>query len=74
MKRILVISDLHCGSVVGLTPDNYQTGDFAIEQAALWEAYTDMVDAFLEISEEFYAVAQKYADSQEDVEVKAKRL
>ena len=46
MKRILVISDLHCGSVVGLTPDDYQTGDYAPEQAALWDTYCEMVDSF----------------------------
>lgn len=46
MKRILVTSDLHCGSVVGLTPDDYQQGDYAIEQNALWDTYCNMVDEF----------------------------
>lgn len=32
----------------------------------------DMVDAFLASSEEFYAIAQKYSDSEEDVNAKAK--
>ncbi|MBF0621230.1 MAG: two-component system response regulator [Magnetococcales bacterium] len=31
----------------------------------------DMVDAFLEISEDFFAIAQQYADSEEDVKAKA---
>ncbi|MGN7613833.1 response regulator [Magnetococcales bacterium HHB-1] len=31
----------------------------------------DMVDAFLEISEDFYAIAKKYADSEADVRAKA---
>jgi hypothetical protein len=48
MKNVVVISDLHCGSVVGLTPPKYQTGDFLAEQDALWEAYTDAIDRFRE--------------------------
>jgi len=32
----------------------------------------DIVDAFLEHSEDFYAIAQKYADSEEDVMNKVK--
>jgi putative two-component system response regulator len=32
----------------------------------------DMVDAFLAIEEEFHAIAERYADSEEDVKAKAK--
>jgi len=46
MKNVITISDLHCGSVVGLTPPKYQTGDFLAEQDALWNAYTDAIDRF----------------------------
>jgi putative two-component system response regulator len=34
----------------------------------------DMVDAFLEIEAEFHAIAERYADSEEDVKAKAKVL
>jgi hypothetical protein len=42
MKRVVVISDLHCGSDVGLTyPDWQQTA----LQEELWEVYAGMIDA-----------------------------
>ena len=34
----------------------------------------DMVDAFLDIEEEFHAIAERYADSEEDVKAKARAL
>jgi len=53
-KRVVVISDLHCGHRVGLTPPEFQTKvsggsrqrisqKFYKVQVALWDAYTDMI-------------------------------
>jgi len=53
-KRVLVISDLHCGHRAGLTPPSWQykpnDGDldrtkFAEIQQAVWKFYTDTIDA-----------------------------
>lgn len=38
-RRVVAISDLHCGHVVGLTPPDWQGGDFAKCQSAAWAAY-----------------------------------
>ena len=46
LKRVVVISDLHCGSVVGVTPPAYQQGETRKDQIALWEAATGMVARF----------------------------
>lgn len=50
MKNVVIISDLHCGSVVGLTPPEYEVGgeidDRTAERLALWDAYTEMIDKF----------------------------
>lgn len=42
MKRGLVISDLHCGHLLGLTPPRWQTEDV---QRDLWKWYVDKVQA-----------------------------
>ena len=42
MKRVVVISDLHSGSDVGLTPPDWQQD---ILQAELWEVYAEMIEA-----------------------------
>jgi hypothetical protein len=50
-KRVLIISDLHCGHLAGLTPSKWQLsirGDhdwdkFAILQRELWDNYTRVV-------------------------------
>jgi hypothetical protein len=46
MKKILVISDLHCGHMVGLTPPDWWRPERTYEgkvQRALWGAYVDML-------------------------------
>jgi hypothetical protein len=51
MSRIMIISDTHCGHVVGLTPPNWQyheTGDkyhdkFARIQSQMWEWFVKNV-------------------------------
>ena len=51
MKRIAVISDLHCGHVVGLTPPRWQSAvglvgeKIAAMQKTLWDLYTEEMDA-----------------------------
>ena len=45
-KNILVLSDLHCGSVVGLTPPEWWTGEYYDEQVALWQEYIRMLTDF----------------------------
>ena len=42
MKRIIVVSDLHAGSRVGLTPPDWQTNEL---QAEMWGTYCDWVDS-----------------------------
>jgi len=47
MKKILFMSDLHCGSVVGLTPDeiNYRfPGRYQEYRATMWHEYLRMLD------------------------------
>lgn len=41
-KRLVVISDLHCGSDVGLTPPDWQVKPIQVE---LWDTYAAMLDA-----------------------------
>jgi len=53
MKRVVVVSDLHCGSQVGLTPPEYQYKDrkidtskknkFAMVQRAIWGWYAGKI-------------------------------
>lgn len=51
MKRVVVISDLHCGHCVGLTPPNWQSplgvyGDKTADmQKVLWSNYRKEIDA-----------------------------
>lgn len=42
-KRILVVSDLHCGAQTGLTPPAYQTTDL---QSRLYNLYKDWLNQF----------------------------
>ncbi len=46
MKKVLIFADLHCGSVVGITPPQHQTGEHRQDQLALWETATGMVEKF----------------------------
>jgi len=48
LKNVLVIADLHCGSIVGITPPQYQQGENRKDQIALWETATGMVEKFKE--------------------------
>lgn len=41
MKRVVVTSDFHCGSDVGLTPPDWQ---HRLIQAELWNVFTTMID------------------------------
>jgi len=41
MKRVVVISDLHSGNRVGLTPPNWQTTNL---QAEMWECYSEWAE------------------------------
>jgi len=44
MRRVLVISDLHCGHAVGLTPPEWQTDSrFAEMQDIYWSFYRDEI-------------------------------
>jgi len=47
-KRVLAISDLHCGHDAGLTPPEWQKRDpnskFTKTQADLWNAFSEMVE------------------------------
>ena len=53
-RRVLAISDLHCGSVVGLTPDEYQVGAIGSEMTKrakhskvgreMWFEFKNMLD------------------------------
>ena len=48
-KCVLVVSDLHCGSVFGLLPPNFETSSGAhlaqnASQRYLWECWMDMVE------------------------------
>jgi len=42
-KRILIVSDLHCGAITGLTPPDYQSTEL---QSTLWNLYTGWVEEF----------------------------
>lgn len=42
MKRLLVISDTHCGSTTGLTPPKWQTTEL---QKNCWNTYTEIIDS-----------------------------
>ena len=46
-KRILVLSDLHCGAVTGLTPPSKHTTEL---QATLWNLYKSWIDEFKPIN------------------------
>jgi len=46
LKNVVVISDPHSGSVVGITPPRFQGGETRPDQIALWEAATGMVARF----------------------------
>ena len=45
-KKVLIISDLHCGSVVGLTHPNFDTGEqgHAAIREAHWFRYKEMLE------------------------------
>ena len=53
MKRVVVISDLHCGHRVGLTPPNWQTRQtdadgyrkWGAQQAGIWNWYKNEIEA-----------------------------
>lgn len=49
MKKILVVSDLHCGSIYGLLPSGFERVDKAgrlyTQRRALWEAWQHMAQA-----------------------------
>lgn len=50
-KKVLVIGDLHCGSMSGLTHPDWMTGkgidsDFAKLQREMWDNYLEMIDHF----------------------------
>ena len=54
MKRILVIGDLHCGSLCGLTPPDYMVGKGRSQfyhdlQAEMWDRYLQTIDIFGEV-------------------------
>ena len=47
-KRIVIVSDFHCGHVVGLTPPSYQSSSGSLEkfgemQKAVWKFYADIL-------------------------------
>jgi len=45
-KNVVVISDLHCGHRVGLTPPEWQQcGKYGKIQSEIWGFYTDQIDA-----------------------------
>lgn len=46
MKRVVTISDLHCGSDVGLTPPDWQNKSIQMD---LWLAFDEMIQALLPI-------------------------
>jgi hypothetical protein len=46
MKRGIVLSDLHCGHFVGLTPPEHQGGDAKAHQRAYWRFYAEQVRKF----------------------------
>lgn len=41
MRRVVVLSDLHCGHEVGLTPPDWQ---IAVIQGELWDTYAEMIE------------------------------
>ena len=44
MKRFVVISDLHCGHRVGITPEQYQHGKKFIDaQKEMWGIYKETI-------------------------------
>lgn len=44
MKKVVVISDLHCGHRAGLTPPDYQwSGEWGEVQHELWYEYNDLI-------------------------------
>lgn len=50
-KRVVVISDLHCGHATGLTPPDYQSNfpKWAEAEAEAWRAYIDIMKSLLPI-------------------------
>ena len=44
MFRLLVISDMHCGNVSGLTPPEYWRADLQETQKPFWDFYTGAID------------------------------
>lgn len=49
-KRVLVVSDIHCGSIFGMMPPNFETSDGAPKsqnagQKHLWDCWNHMLDA-----------------------------
>lgn len=49
-KRVVVVSDFHCGSIVGLTPPEYQTktpeSKFPAIREKLWQDYCACIDKY----------------------------
>lgn len=48
MKNIVILSDLHCGSIYGLTPPEYQTFHKSKEQAEAWDTYESQAKKWAE--------------------------
>jgi hypothetical protein len=50
MKRLVIMSDLHCGHRAGLTPPEYQfnkeRNKFGQWQATLWDQYTEAIEKY----------------------------
>jgi hypothetical protein len=44
VTKILCLSDLHCGSLLGLTPPEYQSVDTRCITGAMWDWYVDALD------------------------------
>jgi len=50
-KRVVVISDMHCGHVTGLTPPDYRSGfpGWAESQEDAWQTYVEIMKGLLPI-------------------------
>ncbi len=72
--RLLAVSDVYDASVsrrVYKLPFPHEKDVAIIKKGRGTHFDLDLMDAFLEKSDGFYAIAQKFADSEEDVKAKA---
>ena len=72
--RLMAVADVYDALIsrrVYKSPMPHEKAVAIIEEGKGSHFDPDVVDAFMDVSERFYAIAQEYADSEEEVKVKA---